>query len=87
MLDALACLLCLKLCWHNRRKPNANQEFLPTKSHAGRSFRIVTAKVSQLLLNLSNVLKLQLGLIKHIDTQLDPKSEINEIHEEADYYH
>ena len=22
MLDALACLLCLKLCWHNRRRPN-----------------------------------------------------------------
>ena len=21
MLDALACLLCLKLCWHNRRMP------------------------------------------------------------------
>ena len=21
MLDALACLLCLKLCWHNQRKP------------------------------------------------------------------
>ena len=21
MLNALACLLCLKLCWHNQRKP------------------------------------------------------------------
>ena len=24
MLDALACLLCLKLCWHNRRMPITN---------------------------------------------------------------
>ena len=26
MLDALACLLCLKLCWHNQRKPTDVQK-------------------------------------------------------------
>ena len=46
---------------------------------AGRSFQVVTAKVNQLLLNLSNVLKLQ-----GVDAQLDPKSEVDEICKEAD---
>ena len=29
MLDALACLLCLKLCWHNRRMPTMDSYMHP----------------------------------------------------------
>ena len=34
MLDALACLLCVKLCWHNRPRPTAgaDSEFLKGSS-------------------------------------------------------
>ena len=42
MLDSLACLLCLKLSWHNRCKPNA------TKFIAVQFFQTSHAKLSLL---------------------------------------